>query len=253
MNEKSFERFAEQRSNFEKELEKSLTALDSRDYPESLLECMDKVLGTPNSLRGLPLLVGCLAFEKHRKVPEPLITAAEAFLRGFILLADLEIELNFRPETAQSFKLAEKFPPAHLLLTVDTLFTWAIELAAAQNENDGQCMAEVSSNFPGADNLLRGLDVVQPDFEGLLGVEPVRILAGAVLAGNELGKTAELAARWIYLRELESWFGVSAGLFSAKMADIEKRLNKIETESSSQSVAKELALLVRFLKQPAVR
>ncbi|MFC1614211.1 hypothetical protein ACFL5K_02825 [Gemmatimonadota bacterium] len=245
MNEKSFEQFTEQRRNFEQALEKSLAALDRSHYPESLLECMGRVLTPPNSLRGLPLLVECLA---SRKVPSSLITGAEVFLRGLLLLADLELERSIRPDKSQSFNLGEKIPPAHLLLTVDTLFTWAIELAAGQADNNERSFAGVFSSFPGVDGILLGLDIAQPDLEGLLGVEPVSALAGAVLVGKELGEPAALAARWIYLRELESWFGISPGSSSAEMRDIEQRLNKMELESSSPSVVKQLALLVRFLK-----
>jgi hypothetical protein len=248
MSEKSFEQFTEQRSDFELALEKSLAALDRSHYPESLLECMARVLETPDSLRGLPLLVECLASEQGRKVPSRLITGAEVCLRGLLLLADLELAQSLRPDKSQSFSLEKKFPPAHLLLTVDTLFTWAIELAAGQADNNGRPLAGIFSNFPGVDGTLLGLDIAKPDLEGLLRVEPVGALAGAVLVGEGLGEPAVLAARWIYLRELESWFGVSPGSSSAEKRDIEQRLNRMELESSSPSVVKQLALLVRFLK-----
>jgi len=249
MNGKSSESFAERRGSFEQALEKSLAALDSSHYPYSLLESMGLVLSAGRTpLRGLPLLVGCLAEDKKHKPRASVLVALESLLRGFLLLAEMGLEENCRPEKAAGRALEKKFSRAHLLLTADTLFTWPLELVAEKIDRTESPLVKEFSRLLGADGILRRLDSAGPDLEGLLTAAPVEALARAVLASGNYPAEAAAAAGWVYLREFESWFAVRLSQVSAEIKRIENRLAQRARDASCPRAVKQVAALIRFLK-----
>ena len=249
MNEKSYEFFTECRQSFERTLANSLAALEGGHYPPSLLKSLELILDAPGRpMRGLPLLAKCLVAEKECKPREQVLVAVEALLRGFLLLAEMGLEQSCRPETAVARSLEKDFSQAHLLLSADTLFTWPLELVAGETDKAGNSLVENFSGLLGAGGVLHGLDSARPDLEGLLEVEPVEALVRAMTAGRDkLEKPEAMAARWIYLRELESWFGVTLSSVSLEMQRIEKRLDEAARNSSSEPAVKQVAALIRFL------
>jgi hypothetical protein len=254
MNDKSYEFFSKRRKSFERSLEKSLAALDRSHYPPSLLKSMELILNPPRKpVRGLPLLVECLAAEQGSNPRGQVPVAAEVLLRGFLLLAEMGLDRSCRPETALGQSLGKHFSQAHLLLTADTMLTWPMELVAGETDSAGGPLVGIFSRLLGADKVLDGLDSAQPDLEGLLSIQPVEALARAVTAGrDELGKVAVTAARWIYLREIESWFGVRISSASHEMQMIENRLYEAADDSSSAPAMKQVSSLIGFLNKSAV-
>ena len=254
MNDKSYEFFSKRLKSFEQSLEKSLAALDRSHYPPSLLKSMELILNPPRKpVRGLPLLVECLAAEQGSKPRGQVLVAAEVLLRGFLLLAEMGLDRSCRPETALGQSLGKHFSQAHLLLTADTMLTWPMELVAGETDSSGRSLVEVFSRMLGADKVLHRLDSAPPELEGLLSIEPVEALARAVTAGRDkLGKVAVMAARWIYLREIESWFAVRISSASHEMQMIENRLDKAADDSSSAPAMKQVSSLIGFLNKSAV-
>ena len=254
MNDKSYEFFSKRRRSFERSLGKYLAALDCSHYPPSLLKSMELILNPPRkSVRGLPLLVECLAAEQETNPREQVLVAVEVLLRGFLLLAEMGLDRSCRPETALGRSLGKDFSQAHLLLTADTLLTWPMELVAGETGSAEQSLVEVFSRLLGADEVLHRLDSAQPDLEGLLSIEPVEALARAVTAGwGKLEKVAGTAARWIYVREIESWFGVTLSSVSHEMQVIENRLDEAANDSSSPPAMKQVAALIGFLDKSVV-
>lgn len=254
MNDKSYEFFSKRRRSFERSLEKSLAALDCSHYPPSLLKSMELILNPPRKpVRGLPLLVECLAAEQESKPRERVLVAVEVLLRGFLLLAEKGLDRSCRPETALGRSLGKDFSRAHLLLTADTLLTWPLELVAGETDSAGRSLVEIFSRLLGADEVLHRLDSARPDLEGLLSIEPVEALARAVTAGwSKSGKVAVMAAGWIYVREIESWFGVKLSSVSHEMQMIENRLDEAANDFSSPPVMKMVAALISFLDKSVV-
>ncbi len=190
---------------FEEELRGRLQALDPEEYPQVLRECLREVLlaGAEGARprRGVPLLLAAAGS------PEPpemgALVAAECLLRGYLMLAELSLPPEERPAAGLVARLGQRFAEAQLLLTVDTLFTWPLELLA-EDQAGADAVRRMAEALRGA---LDELDRAPATAGGLAEVEPVGALVRGAGAKKELSPALEEFSRWIWLLELADWLG----------------------------------------------
>jgi len=188
------------KDEFEKSLKTLFNSLDRNHYPGELLESLAAVLFPDSALRTLPLL---LRAEKDRTGGGCELAAAEIVFRGFLLLAELGRDPSGRIETGLAARLAAKYSEAHLLLTADTLLTWAMELAA-RGETVSAKHLDRAFGMQGA---LGKLDEGGELIEILAAIDPFyALIADRPEKTGVPAEALESASRFAWLAELESWF-----------------------------------------------
>jgi len=235
-------------ARFERALQSCLEALDRVHYPETLVNSLEAVLlARQGGSRGVPLLIETLTWGEKRPSANRLV-ASECMLRGFLLLAEAGLPETEVFEKSLGRKLGAEFSQAQLLLTADTLFTWALELTAGECDSSGKPLPGSLSFSMGIEGSLAGLDRARPTLAGLLDLDPVQGLAGSFSA-REAGadRVFRLVSRWIFLSELSLWFG-SQQIVSPEIGKIERKLDRVVGEGPSKGRTGLLYELVLFLK-----
>ena len=219
------DRIDSRRDEFDHLLAGLVDALDREHYPAGLMDSMRETLFPPGALRTLPLL---LQSGKSRIDGDCELAAAEVVFRGFLLIAELGEPRQNRIGTGLATSLAKKYTEAHLLLTADTLLTWAMELAAAHGTAGGLRLAAGLAGGFGAEGALGELEAKEDLIETLAGINPFYMLAGDMTGSvSERGDTLEKAAALAWLAELQSWFGGSG--------ELKNRIGEMESSIDSAS------------------
>ena len=245
MNPGAGEIFRQKRREFDKILPELLEGLDREHYPAPLREALFTALMVDEAQRGLPLLLGVIS-EPSRVQPSARVLAAfECCLRAYLLLAEIGHTGQGSATGGVGKKLGEKFTPAQVLLTADTLFTWPLELAAAECTLDGKPLSGEIAAALGAGGVLAALDRAGGSFDSLLGLEPVEFLCRA-WAGQG-ARVFRDAAHWVYLRELSGWFGAPPGIDRA-LGKLEEKIFFSRDAADPRQV--KVAELITFLKAP---
>jgi len=247
MNNTVTDRFKRTRAEFEVALDNFLAALDREHYPDSLYGSMVAVLKTESAPRGLPLFLQHLAQCRGKDFSSGLLVACESLLRAFLLLALLQIENNSKINKSLSSRLRKKYPQAHLLLTADTLFTWPMELVAAENVSGSGPLSVALAGAFGINGCLTALDSAGGSFAALMKLNPFMDLVRTLgLSDIESDRGIRPAARWLYCNELEHWFGENE-LISRESDGLEPELAGLVDCDKPQ--VRTLGQLVSFLRE----
>ena len=228
MNNTITDKFKRAGEEFEASLDTLLDALDREHYPDSLLESTSAVLKAPGAPRGLPFFLQTTALPAESDFSSRLPVACESMLRAFLLIAQLQIENSGRVKASLCSRLSRKYSHAQLLLTADTLFTWPLELVAAERVSSGGPLSAVLAETFGMSGCMAGLDSTEASVAGLMELDPFTELVRALgMSDIETDGAAGLAARWLYYNELAHWFGPD------KL--IRRRLEELEAGLSGQA------------------
>jgi len=245
MKKQSLDKFKRAGEEFEASLDTLLDALDREHYPLSLLESISAVLKAPGAPRGLPLFLQTTALPAESEFSSRLPVACESMLRAFLLIAQLQIENPGRVEASLCSRLSRKYSRAQLLLTADTLFTWPLELVAAERVSAGGPLSAVLAETFGVNGCLAGLDSTEAGVAGLMELDPFTELGRALgISDIETSGAAGLAARWLYYNELAHWFGPDK-LIGRRLEELEAGLSG--QAGCGQPQARGMAELVSFL------
>lgn len=233
---------AELRQRLNRSIDGIVSGLDRGHYPRSLLDLLSQALLPPDALRALPLLA--LAVDRGRSLtPESCpLAAAEMFLRGYFLQAELLLTERDRPGGGLAAELRKRFTQAQILLAADTLFTLPFEILAGSPDNRDSDAVQLFSDCFGPDGVLGRLDGAGESAAAFLTLDPLGPLAVAALGGEspENGYVGDLC-RLAWYREAGAWFGENEFIAAAK-AEAVRAL-----ESSKAPPGPEPELLFEYL------
>jgi hypothetical protein len=175
-----------------------------------------------------------------------LLVACEALLRAFLLVSQLEIEKKSQTGKSLADRFSKEYSRAQLLLTADTLFTWPLELVAAEKVSGlGPHSVALAQAF-GINGCLAALDSAKAGISGLVKLNPFLELL-RTLGISDTGSDREItpAAQWLYYNELKHWFGQDE-IIGRQLKELEVRTSGLL--SSDEPQVRNLAELVSFLK-----